>query len=62
MRIVIETSSAVVVAALLKDKRFKGKKVCAIITGGNIDLRILYDKVKSRIIWIKYIDKSLFSL
>ena len=39
MKIVIEPSSAVPVAAVLKDKRFKGKRVGVILTGGNVDLK-----------------------
>jgi len=39
MKIVIEPSSAVAVAAALKDERFKGKRVGVILTGGNVDLK-----------------------
>jgi len=39
MKIVIEPSSAVAVAAVLKDERFKGKRVGVILTGGNVDLK-----------------------
>ena len=38
MKIVIEPSSAVPVAAILKDERFTGKRVGIILTGGNVDL------------------------
>lgn len=39
MKIIIEPSAAVTVAAVLKDKAsFKGKKVGIIISGGNVDL------------------------
>jgi threonine dehydratase len=38
MKILIEPSSATVVAAVLKDKRFENKNVCCIISGGNADL------------------------
>jgi len=38
MKIVIEPSCATVVAAVLKDQRFKDKKVCCIISGGNVDM------------------------
>lgn len=42
MKIVIEPSCAVPLAALLKNKeRFKGKKVGIILSGGNVDLRKL---------------------
>ncbi|MFY0688368.1 MAG: pyridoxal-phosphate dependent enzyme [Cyclobacteriaceae bacterium] len=39
MKIIVEPSSAVPLAAVLKDKkRFKGQKVGIILTGGNVDL------------------------
>ena len=38
MKIVIEPSSAVAVAAVLKDTRFKGRRVGVIVSGGNVDL------------------------
>ena len=39
MKIVIEPSSAVAVAAVIRYKdQFKGKKVGIILTGGNVDL------------------------
>jgi threonine dehydratase len=39
MKIIIETSCAVPLAALLKEKeRFKGQRVGIILTGGNVDL------------------------
>lgn len=42
MKIVVEPSSAVALAAVLSDKnRFKGKKVGIIISGGNVDLKKL---------------------
>ncbi|WP_373519467.1 pyridoxal-phosphate dependent enzyme [Pricia sp.] len=42
MKIVVEPSSAVALAAVLSDThRFKGKKVGIIISGGNVDLRKL---------------------
>ncbi len=42
MKIVVEPSSAVALAAVLSDKdRFKGKKVGIIISGGNVDLKRL---------------------
>ncbi len=38
MKIVIEPSSAVAVAAILKNRRlFAGRRVGVIVTGGNID-------------------------
>lgn len=47
MKIVIEPSSATVVAAVLKDDRFRGKKVCCIISGGNIDMSGLFNDIRS---------------
>ena len=39
MKILIEPSAAVAVAALLKKSRkFKGKKVGIILSGGNVDM------------------------
>ncbi|MBT8312073.1 MAG: pyridoxal-phosphate dependent enzyme, partial [Flavobacteriaceae bacterium] len=39
MKIVVEPSSAVALAALLREsQRFQGKKVGIIISGGNVDL------------------------
>lgn len=48
MKIVIEPSSATVVAAVLKDKRFIGKKVCCIISGGNFDMSALYNDLRTK--------------
>lgn len=43
MKIVVEPSSAVALAAVLSDKdRFDGKKVGIIISGGNVDLENVY--------------------
>ncbi|MEH6547183.1 MAG: pyridoxal-phosphate dependent enzyme, partial [Sneathiella sp.] len=42
MKIVIEPSSAVAIATILKNKdRFTGKRVGVILTGGNVDLKKL---------------------
>lgn len=41
MKIVIEPSSAVAVAAVLKDGRFKDRRVGVILSGGNVDLASL---------------------
>jgi threonine dehydratase len=42
MKIVVEPSSAVAFAAVLREKeKFRGKKVGIIISGGNVDLRNL---------------------
>ncbi len=38
MKIVVEPSSAVAVAAVLKDNRFVGRRVGIILSGGNVDL------------------------
>ena len=49
MKIVAEMSGALVMAAAIKEKRFKGKRVGAVISGGNIDLsnhfKALYAKL-----------------
>tara|TARA_B100000029_G_scaffold289097_1_gene282851 strand:- start:1129 stop:2103 length:975 start_codon:yes stop_codon:yes gene_type:complete len=42
MKIVIEPSSAVAVAAVLKDERFRGRRVGVILSGGNVDLDSLH--------------------
>lgn len=39
---IIEPSSATVLAAILKDDRFRGKKVGAILSGGNVDLTVFF--------------------
>jgi threonine dehydratase len=42
MKIVMEPSSAVAIAAILKNPEvFAGKKVGVILTGGNVDLKKL---------------------
>ena len=38
MKMVVEFSGSIVLAAILKDKRFVGKKTVAIISGGNMDI------------------------
>lgn len=49
MKIVIEPSSATVIAALLQEAqkenggRFKGKRVACILTGGNVDMSAFFD-------------------
>jgi threonine dehydratase len=48
MKLVIEPSSATVVAAVLKDDRFKGKRVCCMISGGNIDMTVLFNHLHSQ--------------
>ena len=49
MKIVVEISGATVLAGILKDKRFRGKKVAAIISGGNMDLSFFFGKLKSNL-------------
>jgi threonine dehydratase len=48
MKLVIEPSSATVVAAVLKDDRFKNKNVCCIISGGNIDMSALFENFREK--------------
>ena len=51
MKIVIEASSATVVAAVMKDpKRYAGKKVAAIISGGNVDFTDYFSNLEK--IWV----------
>ena len=46
LKVVVEPSSATVLAAILKEKEFfKGKNVCAIFTGGNIDRESLINLI-----------------
>jgi threonine dehydratase len=50
MKLVIEPSSATVVAAVFKNKqRFKEKKVCCIISGGNVELDGLWNDLKDKV-------------
>lgn len=42
----IEPSGAVTVAAVLKDERFRGKNVCCIISGGNMDMSSFFKELK----------------
>lgn len=49
MKIVVELSGAIVLAAILKDQRFRGTNVCAIISGGNLNLKSLYTHLMSKI-------------
>ena len=49
MKIVVEMSGAIVLAAILKDGRFKNKKVYAIISGGNMDLSPLFNKLRANL-------------
>lgn len=57
MKIVVERSGAAALAAVIKDQRFIGKKVCVILTGGNIDFSTFFESLKSNInIWSDHID------
>ncbi len=47
MKIIVELSGALVLAAIKKDGRFHGKKVGAIISGGNIDLSMLFNSLRA---------------
>lgn len=49
MKMVIEPSSATVLAAVLKDPRFKEKRVCCIISGGNIDMDGYFSSLKAKL-------------
>ncbi len=49
MKIVVERSGAAALAAVIKDQRFIGKKVCVILTGGNIDFSTFFDSLRSNI-------------
>ncbi len=49
MKMVIEPSSATVIAAVLKDERFKGKNVCCIISGGNIDMGSFFNSLRAKL-------------
>jgi threonine dehydratase len=48
MKMIVEMSGAIVLAAILKDKRFENKKVCAIISGGNMDITPYFNNLKSK--------------
>ena len=45
MKMVVEPSSATILAAILKDERFRNKKVGAIISGGNVDLSMFFESL-----------------
>lgn len=49
MKIVVEISGAMVLAALLKDPRFHNKRVACIISGGNIDFSVFFKHLRSKI-------------
>lgn len=46
MKMVVEVSGATVLAAVLKDERFRGKRVAAIISGGNMDFTSLVSHLR----------------
>jgi len=48
MKLIVELSGALVLAAILKDKRFVGKRVGTIISGGNIDLSSFFTYLKEK--------------
>lgn len=65
MKILVEPSSATVLAAVLKNKeKFKGKKVVLVITGGNVDIQLpvskLWRKLEYKIIYNKIIIIIIF--
>jgi len=49
MKMVVEMSGAIVLAAIIKDKRFKGKKVAAIVSGGNMNLSPFFSILKNNL-------------
>lgn len=60
MKIVVEISGALVLAALLKDSRFRGKRVAAILSGGNIDLSLYFKNLYSKLwYWYLSIDEEI---
>ncbi len=46
---IVELSGAIVLAAIKKDARFKGKRVAAIISGGNMDLSFFFKQLKANL-------------
>ena len=48
MKMVVEISGATVLAAVVKDDRFRGKKVAAIISGGNMDFSPLIEHLRNK--------------
>ena len=49
LRVTVDPSAAVTLAAVLNDDRFINKKTVCILTGGNIDLSSYLDILKQRI-------------
>ncbi len=59
MKMIVEMSGAIVLAAILKDKRFENKKVCAIISGGNMDITPYFNNLKSKMWLTNWLKKSI---
>jgi threonine dehydratase len=49
MKVVVELSGAIVLAAILKDQRFVGKKVGVILSGGNMDMSPYFKPLQSKL-------------
>lgn len=49
MKLIVEMSGAIVLAAIIKDERFRGKKVAAIISGGNMNLSPYFESLKGNL-------------
>ena len=49
MKMVVEMSGALVLAAIIKDGRFKGKKVAAIVSGGNMNLSPYFSTLRDNL-------------
>lgn len=47
MKLVVEMSGALVLAAIKKDKRFLGKRVGCILSGGNMDLSVFFNSLQA---------------
>jgi threonine dehydratase len=47
MKLIVEMSGAIVLAAIKKDERFRGKKVAAIISGGNMNLSPYFSSLRA---------------
>lgn len=49
MKLIVEMSGAIVLAAIIKNERFRGKKVAAIISGGNMNFSPYFDALKGNL-------------
>jgi threonine dehydratase len=49
MKMVVEMTGAIVLAAIKKDERFKGKRVAAIISGGNMNLSSYFTHLRDNL-------------